>query len=132
MYGCFQKAENQIQATGATIAVVALDGFLMVMPLVSCLTLVLRLLVTHSSSLSMVNSRVSFQHSFLYYFFLFGVIIVDSFEDVPFKLPNHSSNKPWQLLLSSDRSLKHRISALYAGGEDFLLKDHRYLLYYYD
>lgn len=43
-------------------------------------------------------------------------LFFELFPDVLFKLPSHQSGRPWQLLLSSDRALKHRISALYAAG----------------
>jgi len=52
------------------------------------------------------------------------ILLNAQFQNVPFKLPTHQSGRPWQLLLSSDRALKHRISALYAAAEDFMLKDH--------
>jgi hypothetical protein len=39
---------------------------------------------------------------------------------VLFKLPDHASGRPWQLLLSSDRALKHRIGALYVASTFFV------------
>jgi len=52
------------------------------------------------------------------------ILLNGQFQNITFKLPQHSSGRPWQLLLSTDRSIKAKFSALYAPGEDFLMKDH--------
>jgi len=52
------------------------------------------------------------------------VLLNGQFENISFKLPQHSSDRSWQLILSTDRALKSKVSAIYSPNEQFIVKDH--------
>jgi glycogen operon protein len=52
------------------------------------------------------------------------VLLNAHFHDTKFRLPTHPSARPWQLLLSTDRSNRTKFGSVYQPNEEFNLKDH--------
>jgi len=52
------------------------------------------------------------------------VLLNGQFQDIKFRLPTHPSARPWQLVLSTDRSNRTKFGSVYQPGEDYYMKDH--------
>jgi glycogen operon protein len=53
------------------------------------------------------------------------ILMNANFHDVNFRLPTHiGPTDPWQLVLSTDRSLRSKVNTVFAPNTEFLMKDH--------